>query len=125
VLVTLGGGDDGAGVEYPMELLKPSIEPDPQDFDAWEGLTGKQWLSSKACWRELNVGRPGPDGAVMPNPEGVANVRLHVQIHLDRAAAMMATAAPTISPAATGPMPPAPPGGKPALPQPAGAGQTM
>jgi hypothetical protein len=76
--------DLGDGQQYPEDLLKPSIEVDDLDFHQWEGPCGQDWLSTEACWRELNVGRPGPDGTPMPNVAGVENVKLHVKEHLER-----------------------------------------
>ena len=88
-MIPFGEGPDGQPVEYPEDLLKPSIEVDDLDFHQWEGPCGQDWLSTEACWRELNVGRPGADGVPMPNVAGVANVRLHVKEHLERMAVMM------------------------------------
>lgn len=85
-LIDLGNGMP----PLPEALLKPSIEVEDLDFHQWEGPCGQDWLSTEACWRELNVGRPGPDGTPMPNIAGVENVKLHVKEHLARAAAMMA-----------------------------------
>lgn len=84
-------GPDGnpVPVQYPEALLKPSIDVDDLDFHQWEGPAGQDWLSTEAAWREINVGRPGPDGEPMPNMLGVENVRLHVKIHLERMAVMM------------------------------------
>jgi len=81
--------DFGEGQQYPEDLLKPSIEVEDLDFHQWEGPCGQDWLSTEACWREINVGRPGPDGTPMPNVLGVENVKLHVKEHLMRAAAMI------------------------------------
>ena len=81
--------DLGDGQQYPEDLLKPSIEVDDLDFHQWEGPCGQDWLSTEACWRELNVGRPGADGTPMPNVAGVENVKLHTKEHLMRAAAMI------------------------------------
>ena len=78
--------DLGDGQQYPEELLKPSIEVDDLDFHQREGPCGQDWLSTEACWREINVGRPGADGTPMPNIAGVENVKLHVKEHLERAA---------------------------------------
>ena len=75
-------------VEYPEALLKPSIDVDDLDFHQWEGPAGQDWLSTEAAWREINVGRPGPDGEPVPNVLGVENVKLHVKLHLERAAIM-------------------------------------
>jgi hypothetical protein len=94
------------GNQYPEELLKPSIEVDDLDFHQWEGPCGQDWLSTEACWRELNVGRPGADGQPIPNIAGVENVKLHIKEHLQRAAVMMQAqqqAAPAGKPAKTAP----------------------
>ena len=102
--------DLGDGQQYPEDLLKPSIEVDDLDFHQWEGPCGQDWLSTEACWRELNVGRPGADGTPMPNVAGVENVKLHVKEHLARAAAMIQAqqaAMSAITPPKQGP--PAPP----------------
>ena len=109
-MIPFGEGPDGQPVEYPEDLLKPSIEVDDLDFHQWEGPCGQDWLSTEACWRELNVGRPGPDGTPMPNVLGVENVKLHVKEHLSRAAAMIQAqqaAMSAITPPKQGP--PAPP----------------
>lgn len=83
-------GPDGqpVPVQYPEALLKPSIDVDDLDFHQWEGPAGQDWLSTEAAWREINVGRPGPDGDAVPNTLGVENVRLHVKLHLERMAIM-------------------------------------
>jgi hypothetical protein len=102
--------DLGDGQQYPEDLLKPSIEIDDLDFHQWEGPCAQNWLSTEAAWRELNVGRPGPDGTPMPNVAGVENVKLHAKEHLERAAAMIQAqqaAMSAITPAKQGP--PAPP----------------
>jgi hypothetical protein len=102
--------DFGEGVQYPEELLKPSIEIDDLDFHQWEGPGGQDWLSTEAAWREINVGRPGADGTPEPNVLGVENVKLHVKEHLMRAAAMVQAqqqAMSAITPPKQGP--PAPP----------------
>ena len=88
-MIPFGPGPDGQPVEYPEDLLKPSIEVDDLDFHQWEGPCGQDWLSTEACWRELNVGRPGADGTPEPNVLGVENVKLHTKEHLARAAAMI------------------------------------
>jgi hypothetical protein len=75
-------------MSYPEALLKPSIDVDDLDFHQWEGPAGQDWLSTEASWREVNVGRPGPDGESVPNVLGVENVKLHVKLHLDRMAIM-------------------------------------
>lgn len=98
------------GQEYPEDLLKPSIDVDDLDFHQWEGPCGQDWLSTEACWREINVGRPGADGTPMPNVLGVENVKLHTKLHLARAAAMIQAqqaAMSAITPPKQGP--PAPP----------------
>jgi hypothetical protein len=87
-MIDFGPGQDGQDVSYPESLLKPSIDVDDLDFHQWEGPAGQDWLSTEACWREINVGRPGPDGEAVPNTLGVENVRLHVKLHLQRAAIM-------------------------------------
>ena len=108
-------GPDGqtVPVEYPEDLLKPSIEVDDLDFHQWEGPCGQDWLSTEACWRELNVGRPGADGTPMPNVLGVENVKLHVKEHLARAAAMIQAQQAAMSaitpPKPSAPQPQAPP----------------
>jgi len=89
-MVTIGMQQDGVTpLQYPEALLKPSIEVDDLDFHQWEGPCGQDWLSTEACWRELNVGRPGADGQPEPNIAGVENVKLHIKEHLQRSAAMM------------------------------------
>lgn len=89
-MIQLGTQPDGiTPISYPEALLKPSIEVDDLDFHQWEGPCGQDWLSTEACWRELNVGRPGADGQPVPNTAGVENVKLHVKDHLQRAAVMM------------------------------------
>lgn len=98
------------GQEYPEALLKPSIEVEDLDFHQWEGPCGQDWLSTEACWRELNVGRPGADGQPQPNIAGVENVKLHVKEHLQRAAVMM-QAQQAAAPQGAAPTPP-----KPAIP---------
>lgn len=103
------------GQQYPEELLKPSIEVDDLDFHQWEGPAGQDWLSTEACWRELNVGRPGADGTPVPNVAGVENVKLHTKEHLARAAAMIQAQEQAMSaltppkPGAAPPPPAAPP----------------
>lgn len=88
-MIPFGMGPDGTTpIQYPEALLKPSIDVDDLDFHQWEGPAGQDWLSTEACWRELNVGRPGPDGDAVPNTLGVENVRLHTKLHLERAAIM-------------------------------------
>ena len=109
-MIPFGPGPDGQPVEYPEDLLKPSIEVDDLDFHQWEGPCGQDWLSTEACWRELNVGRPGADGTPEPNVLGVENVKLHTKEHLARAAAMIQAqqqAMSAITPPKQGP--PAPP----------------
>ena len=108
-MIPFAPGPDGQPVEYPEDLLKPSIEVDDLDFHQWEGPCGQDWLSTEACWREINVGRPGADGTPMPNVLGVENVKLHTKEHLARAAAMIQAQQAAMS-AITPP--------KPALPQP-------
>ena len=88
-MIPFGVGPDGQPIEYPEDLLKPSIEIDDLDFHQWEGPCGQDWLSTEAAWREINVGRPGPDGTPMPNELGIENVKLHVKQHLARAEAMV------------------------------------
>lgn len=88
-MIQLGTDPTGQPIAFPEELLKPSIEVDDLDFHQWEGPCGQDWLSTEACWRELNVGRPGPDGDAVPNTIGVENVKLHIKEHLARTAAMM------------------------------------
>ena len=106
--------DLGDGQQYPEDLLKPSIEVDDLDFHQWEGPCGQDWLSTEAAWREINVGRPGPDGTPMPNVAGVENVKLHVKEHLARAAQMIQAQQQAMSalappkPAAAPPAPAAP-----------------
>ena len=73
---------DFNGTQYPEALLQPSIPVDELDYHQYEGTAGKAWLSTEACWRELNVGRPDTDGQVMPNTLGVLNVKLHTKAHL-------------------------------------------
>jgi hypothetical protein len=88
-MIPFGMGPDGmTPIQYPEALLKPSIDVDDLDFHQWEGPAGQDWLSTEAAWREINVGRPGPDGDAVPNTLGVENVRLHVKLHLERAAIM-------------------------------------
>jgi hypothetical protein len=111
--------DLGNGQQYPEDLLKPSIEVDDLDFHQWEGPCGQDWLSTEACWRELNVGRPGADGTPMPNVAGVENVKLHTKEHLQRAAAMIQAQQAAMS-AITPPKP-----GPPQPPQATAAPQTM
>jgi len=89
-VIPFGMSEDGmTPIEYPEALLKPSIDVDDLDFHQWEGPAGQDWLSTEAAWREINVGRPGPDGDPVPNTLGVENVRLHVKLHLERMAVMM------------------------------------
>jgi hypothetical protein len=88
-MIPFGMGPDGVTpVSYPEALLKPSIDVDDLDFHQWEGPAGQDWLSTEAAWREVNVGRPGPDGEPVPNVLGVENVKLHVKLHLERMAVM-------------------------------------
>ena len=109
-MIQFGEGPDGQPIEYPEELLKPSIEIDDLDFHQWEGPCGQNWLSTEAAWREINVGRPGPDGTPMPNVLGVENVKLHAKEHLLKAAAMIqAQQAATSAITPPKPGPPAPP----------------
>lgn len=93
-------GPDGqpVPVQYPESLLKPSIDVDDLDFHQWEGPAGQDWLSTEAAWREINVGRPGPDGDAVPNTLGVENVRLHIKLHLERMAIMAQAQAATQTP---------------------------
>lgn len=87
-MIDFGQGPDGMSIQYPEALLKPSIDVDDLDFHQWEGPAGQDWLSTEAAWREINVGRPGPDGNAVPNILGVENVKLHVKLHLQRMAVM-------------------------------------
>lgn len=66
-----------------LGLLKPSIQPGPLDFDAFEGEYLKEWMSSIHCWREMANGK-----AV-----NILNVQLHAQAHLANAAQQAAAAA--------------------------------
>lgn len=109
-MITLGQDQMGQPMQYPEALLKPSIEVDDLDFHQWEGPCGQEWLSTEACWRELNVGRPGADGQPVPNTAGVENVKLHIKEHLQRAAVMM-QAQQQAAPQGKAPTPP-----KPAIP---------
>lgn len=106
-MIDFGSGEDGTPIQYPEDLLKPSIEVDDLDFHQWEGPAGQDWLSTEACWREINVGRPGPDGTPEPNVLGVENVKLHTKEHLARAEAMIQAQQQAM--AALAPSKPAPP----------------
>lgn len=66
-------------------LLKPSMEPGPLDYYAFEGEKGKEWLSSMDCRREKANG----------NVLGVLNIQLYTQELLAKSAqdAMAAQAA--------------------------------
>ena len=103
---------DFNGTQYPEALLQPSIPVDELDYHQYEGTAGKAWLSTEACWRELNVGRPDTDGQVMPNTLGVLNVKLHTKAHLALVPPPPTAAPMTTKPPQPGAQPPigAPPG---------------
>ena len=103
---------DFNGTQYPEELLQPSIPVDELDYHQYEGPAGQSWLSSEACWRELNVGRPDTTGEIVPNTLGVLNVKLHTKAHLALIPSPPTAAPMTTKPPQPGAQPPigAPPG---------------
>lgn len=103
---------DFNGTQYPEELLQPSIPVDELDYHQYEGPAGQAWLSTEACWRELNVGRPDTTGEVVPNALGVLNVKLHTKAHLALIPPLPTAAPMTTKPPQPGAQPPigAPPG---------------
>ena len=103
---------DFNGVQYPEELLQPSIPVDELDYPQYEGPAGQAWLSTEACWRELNVGRPDTTGEIVPNTLGVLNVKLHTKAHLALIPPPPTAAPMTTKPPQPGAQPPigAPPG---------------
>jgi hypothetical protein len=103
---------DFNGVQYPEALLQPSIPVDELDYHQYEGTAGQNWLSTEACWRELQVGRPDTTGEILPNPLGVLNVKLHTKAHLALVPPPPTTAPMTTKPPQPGAQPPigAPPG---------------
>ena len=80
---TAGANDDSCGRMArctPEELLEPSIPVDERlPPSTRRGAGSGMAVSTEACWRELQVGRPDTTGEIVPNTLGVLNVKLHTK----------------------------------------------